>query len=175
MFTLCESVSYINSAFWLVSECFFYPIHTSWRLRKSKHASSLSSTRTSMAKKRGRKRVTPIWDYFEYDSDSNTSKCLSVKGRKVCGVRLKGKNPTNLKMHLRRYHKETNRAYLAKVRKSAQPLSPEQGANPWKGSTMETTTRQTRPMQSFHQQPDSCWSVHTKEHKDTMLCLICTE
>ncbi|XP_074539426.1 uncharacterized protein LOC141800652 isoform X1 [Halichoeres trimaculatus] len=123
----------------------------SWRMRKCKRASTLSARRTSMAVKAGRKRNSPIWDYFEYDSVCNRSKCLAVKGSKVCGALLKGKNPTNLKVHLRSSHKEVNRAYLAKVRESGQPVPSEQEASSWPGSMMETTTGQTTLMQSLQE------------------------
>ena len=50
----------------------------------------------------GRKRHSPIWDYFEYDSMIDKSKCIvmSTDGN-ICGMQLKGKNPTNLKVHFR--------------------------------------------------------------------------
>ncbi|ROL49880.1 hypothetical protein DPX16_1247 [Anabarilius grahami] len=63
----------------------------------------------------GRKRQSPIWDCFEYDCVSDKSKCLAVEGGKICGQFTKGKNPTNLKVHLRSAHKEANLAYLNKA------------------------------------------------------------
>ena len=45
---------------------------------------------------------------------SDKSKCLAVEGDKISGQFIKGRNPTNLKVHLRRAHKEANLAYLNK-------------------------------------------------------------
>ena len=68
----------------------------------------------------GRKRHSPIWDYFEYDSVSDKSKCLVVENNNTaCGAVIKGKNPTNLKVHLRSAHKKANLAYLEKVKDAA--------------------------------------------------------
>lgn len=73
----------------------------------------------------GRKQQSPIWDYFEYDCVSDKSKCLAVEGGKICGQFIKGKNPTNLKVHLRSTHKEANLAYLNKVKENTENPSPE--------------------------------------------------
>ena len=50
---------------------------------------------------------------------SDKSKCLLVEGGKICGQFIKGKNPTNLKVHLRSAHKEANLAYLNKLKENA--------------------------------------------------------
>ena len=68
----------------------------------------------------GRRRQCPIWDFFEYDSETNKCKCLAeIKTGEICGALLKGKNPTNLKAHLRSTHKE---AYTAYENKEAESL-----------------------------------------------------
>jgi BED zinc finger len=48
----------------------------------------------------GRRKESPVWDYFDYNSETNKSKC------KECAVLLSGKNPTNLTVHLSRTHKQ---------------------------------------------------------------------
>ena len=81
----------------------------------------------------GRKRQSPIWDYFEYDSVSDKSKCLVVDDDDTpCPVSLKGKNPTNLKVHLKSAHREAHNAYLDRLKDTAPPVppSPETEANP---------------------------------------------
>lgn len=62
----------------------------------------------------GRKQ-SPAWDLFEYDSQIARSKCLVVEGDKICRVLLKGKNPTNLKVHLGSSHKLANCENLDQV------------------------------------------------------------
>ena len=45
---------------------------------------------------------------------SDKSKCLAVEGGKISGQFIKGKNPTNFKVHLRSAHKGANLSYLNK-------------------------------------------------------------
>lgn len=56
----------------------------------------------------GRKKESSVWRYFTYDDVTDKSKCKveSVKSGKQCTVQLSGKNATNLKTHLMRFHKE---------------------------------------------------------------------
>ena len=79
-----------------------------------------------------KKGQSPIWDYFEYDCVSDKSKCL-VENDNTAD---KGKNPTNLKVHLNSTHKKANLAYLDKVKDTApgEPPSPETDANSRPGS-----------------------------------------
>lgn len=99
---------------------------------------------------------------------SDKSKCLAVEGGKICGQFLKGKNPTNLKVHLRSAHKEANLAYLNKVKENTENPSPETEPNPGNvtgpGSMTQTTAVQRTLQESFHRRPDSCWLVNTQEH-----------
>ena len=50
----------------------------------------------------GRPKKSAVWDYFCYDSLHNKSVC-QVKGtsESLCNKSIAGKNPTNLKQHLR--------------------------------------------------------------------------
>jgi hypothetical protein len=54
----------------------------------------------------GRKRESPAWTYFDYNPDTNKSRCLVLdeKTNKQCGKLTAGKNPTNLKAHLSTAH-----------------------------------------------------------------------
>lgn len=56
-----------------------------------------------------------IWDFFECDSQLDRSKRLVLEGDKIYIALLKRKHPTNLKVHLRRWHKLANRDYLEQV------------------------------------------------------------
>lgn len=76
---------------------------------------SLSTTQTA-----GRPRKCAVWDYFNYDSTNNKSVCqvvinISAQSRasspdlspttpSVCGHRISGKFPTNMKSHLKTSH-----------------------------------------------------------------------
>ena len=47
----------------------------------------------------GRKRESLVWQWFEFDAKSDKSVCkVSSANNKVCGFKLSGKNPTNLKV-----------------------------------------------------------------------------
>jgi len=114
------------------------------------------------AAKVGRKRHSPIWDFFEYDCVNNKSKCLVVEaGDTMCGILLKGKNPTNLKVHLKSSHKKANQEYLDKLASLPPSLEREATARPGSGKERETTAF---IMDCFHRRPNSCWSVNTQEH-----------
>jgi hypothetical protein len=48
----------------------------------------------------GRKKDATVWQWFVYDEDSAKSTCCAVtKDGNSCGVKLAGKNPTNLKVN----------------------------------------------------------------------------
>lgn len=114
------------------------------------------------AAKVGRKRQSPIWDFFEYDEKRDKSKCLVVETDEICGLLLKGKNPTNLKVHLRSSHKAANIEYLNKLASVSSPPPPtEREATSRPGSTGKETTI----MDCFHRRPNSCWLVNTQEHR----------
>lgn len=116
----------------------------------------------AVAAKVGRKRQSPIWDFFEYDEEIDKSKCLVVETDcdKICGLLLKGKNPTNLKVHLRSSHKAANVEYQNKLAYMSPPPPPEREATSRPGSTGKETTI----MDCFHRRPNSCWLVNTQEH-----------
>lgn len=106
----------------------------------------------------GMKRQSPVWDFFEYECERDRSKCRVVEtGDKICRVLLKGKNPTNLKVHLKSAHKKANCEYLDKL--VSQTSCPEQKPLKRPGGTGKEATI----MDSFHRRP-SCWLVNTQEH-----------
>ena len=57
----------------------------------------------------GRKRDSPVWDYFVFSHETDKSKCNE------CGSLLSGKNSTNLVAHLSRMHKDLYEQYKAKL------------------------------------------------------------
>lgn len=57
----------------------------------------------------------------------------------MCGVLLKGKNPTNLKVHLRSSHKKANIEYLNKVASLSNAPEKEATCRPG-GSTVKEET-----------------------------------
>lgn len=63
-----------------------------------------------------------------------------MEGDNIYGTFLKGKNPTNLRVHLKSSHKKANLVYLDKIRVNSQLPSPETEANPRRGSMMEHET-----------------------------------
>jgi len=74
---------------------------------------SLTIHRRRYSENVGRRRGSPVWEYFEYLADSDMSICKvgSASGGSRCATMLKGKNPTNLKKHLQAYHDEVYDRY----------------------------------------------------------------
>lgn len=104
----------------------------------------------------GRKRHSPIWDYFEYDPLIDKSKCIVMRtDGNICGMQLKGKNPTNLKVHLRSSHRDAHEKFTAREKKAASPQSDSCPAS------RAPQTQQTLP-QCLAQ--DSTWCATTQEH-----------
>ena len=56
----------------------------------------------------GRPKTSLVWDYFDKDIDNNCSTCTVEKftgGKAVkCGEKIRGRNPTNLKSHMKSFH-----------------------------------------------------------------------
>jgi len=56
----------------------------------------------------GRRQESEVWQHFAYDAVANRTKCIiQSSDGKPCNTTLTGKNPTNMKAHLARMHKET--------------------------------------------------------------------
>ena len=60
----------------------------------------------------GQKRESAVWKYFNYIELPNQKdakcRCIVVKNGKQCGILLAGKNPTNMKKHLARFHEDAS-------------------------------------------------------------------
>ena len=54
----------------------------------------------------GRPRNSHVWDYYIYDAELDKSECQVLTGDKVCGVKINGKFPSNLRSHIKNYHAE---------------------------------------------------------------------
>jgi hypothetical protein len=60
----------------------------------------------------GRKRDSPVWEYFEYDVASDKSVCkVTESGKPSCNIKMAGKNSSNLIAHLRRVHADAYKRY----------------------------------------------------------------
>ena len=60
----------------------------------------------------GRKRDSPVWEYFEYDVASDKSVCkVTESGKPSCNIKMAGKNSSNLIAHLRRVHPDAYKRY----------------------------------------------------------------
>jgi hypothetical protein len=55
----------------------------------------------------GRKRGSNVWTHFKFEEKEKMSRCLVVLPNGTsCNVLVATKNPTNLKSHLQKHHKE---------------------------------------------------------------------
>ena len=54
----------------------------------------------------GRPRNSNVWDYYVYDAELDKSECQVLTGEKVCGVKINGKFPSNLRSHIKNNHTE---------------------------------------------------------------------
>ena len=61
----------------------------------------------------GRKRESPVWDYFE-ELECGKCKCVALtkENGKICGQLINGKNATNLKVHLQTHHTESFKEFV---------------------------------------------------------------
>src|SRR6218665_3635016 len=73
----------------------------------------MSSLSTLLA---GRKKESPVWEFFKYCTETDKSVCQVRDGKteEKCGTALSGKNSSNLISHLQRLHKEAHAEYLEK-------------------------------------------------------------
>ena len=85
----------------------------------------------------GRPKTSGVWDYFKYHLETRCSECIVVGTTAVCGKRIAGRNPTNLKAHLQAFHKETYNELRQKedaLLFSRKPLPTLQGSSGSSGS-----------------------------------------
>ena len=69
----------------------------------------------------GRPRESSVWDYFEFNEEENKSVCIVEVGDcqnepKLCGIKIAGKYPTNLRKHLKKFHKKEHQDMEKKER-----------------------------------------------------------
>ena len=72
-----------------------------------------------MATKSGRPRNSNVSDYYTYDAELDKSECQILIGEKVCGVKINGKFPSNLRSHVRYNHNETFKILEGKDKEKA--------------------------------------------------------
>ena len=78
-----------------------------------------SETSSSETQNSGRPKTSLVWEIFDYDecSDNSICKVKISKGSEEpaqCGKTIKGKNPTNLKQHMRKHHPDNFKKFLEK-------------------------------------------------------------
>ena len=49
-----------------------------------------------------------IWTHFKYIVTEKKTQCTVITGDKSCGLKISGKNTTNLKRHLKAHHPEVH-------------------------------------------------------------------
>ena len=62
----------------------------------------------------GRKKSSPVWDYFKYDEASGKTVCQVKMNDKICETNFKGKFSTNLKAHLKTKHPQQYQELIQK-------------------------------------------------------------
>ena len=65
----------------------------------------------------GRPRNSNVWDYFAYDAELDKSECQVLTGEKVCGVKVNGKFPSNLRSHIKNNHAEVIKILMERTKK----------------------------------------------------------
>ena len=99
----------------------------------------------------GRPTRSLVWDYFKYDPVVDKSVCQVEKSNtdSICGKSVAGKNPTNLKQHLRAAHPQVMNDILRKeedmkkVKAEKEKMKSEESLKHYQQSTLkESFTRQ---------------------------------
>jgi hypothetical protein len=103
----------------------------------------------------GRPKASPVWAYFNYNESAKESVCCIEKDEAICGVRVNGKNPTNLKQQLRKYNDKELKEVM---------LKEEEAKSIKKKSTAvaKSKVRQASMNSFLNIQP---LSKHSKKHK----------
>lgn len=118
----------------------------------------------------GRKRDSPVWNFFSYDDSTGKSTCLVVEGdgSDACGVKLAGKNSSNLVAHLNRMHKEAFKAFSEKellAKAAKQPVKRKADDPPL----------HTQTLNACFQRRVVSWASDSSEHKqreDSVVAMI---
>lgn len=112
----------------------------------------------------GRKRDSPVWEYFTYDEQSGKSKCVvcDEKAGNECGVLFAGKNSSNLITHLSRFHKTAHMEYVNKSNASTSEK---------RGVKRKGDADSTHPPSAKQQSLENClqrkvvtWATDSQEH-----------
>ena len=127
--------------------------------------SSTASVQQEPTATSGRHRKSLVWEYFEYDSLTNTSVCQilsappldSSSSGDICGHSVPGKFPTNLRQHLRTAHKSefsefTRREEKEKREKESQKATRQ--ATSMKVSQQLTLAESIRPKNAYGKESD---------------------
>ena len=115
----------------------------------------------------GRQRESPIWKHFVYDAATNKSRCtVSLSGpdaaKGECGRLLAGKNPTNLKVHLRTFHA----AVFTEMETVSKSPSTSKSTRPAPGTSASTAITHKR-MEQFIVKPQTATEI--ARHNELLL------
>jgi len=113
----------------------------------------------------GRQRESPIWKHFVYDAATNKSRCMVLlsgpdAAERECGRLLAGKNPTNLKVHLKTFHA----AMFTKVSSKSPSTSKSTRPEP---STSTSTAVTHQRMEQFTVKPQTATEI--ARHNELLL------
>ena len=67
-----------------------------------------------------------VWDYYVYDAELDKSECQVLTGEKVCGVKINGKFPSNLRSHIKNNHAEVFKILDGKDKEKAKNVHKKQ-------------------------------------------------
>ena len=98
----------------------------------------VSGRSSSQSKSRGPKKRSPIWNYFTWKGEGKILAviCLLKKSDgKECTYSNKGRNTTNMKLHLQKYHREEMKEFVAEEKNMAENKN-KQNQNSGSGSAI---------------------------------------
>lgn len=116
----------------------------------------------------GRKRQSPVWDHFEFNSETGKSKCIVTLNNTLCGAEIKGKNPTNLKVHLQTNHREEYKSFMAKDSERKTTIGNDKVSE---GASSSQTQLQQQTLTLCFQKSE-VWPTISNEHKKRENALV---
>lgn len=116
----------------------------------------------------GRKKESPVWDFFKYCKETDKSVCnvLDPKTEKSCGTALSGKNSSNLISHLQRMHKVAYSEYQEKhSEKDKAKTNLKRKFNDAVSESAAVSTEKTQTLQECLNKRHVTWPTNSMEHQ----------
>jgi len=115
----------------------------------------------------GRKRESDVWQHFQYLDGKKKSKCIVSDNKgKICGFEVCGKNPTNLKSHIRCRHEEVYASLHEKEQEKVKSLKRKREENEEDKPTVPTATAsQAQTISDCVNRRKISWSTDSIEYK----------